>query len=87
MSILKFNYEFHKGTDIDVNCIDLKGCTPLYYACKNSIIEVIEILLFLNADVNIINADKNTALFEACNNNLTSIVSKLIDEGSQRNFQ
>ncbi len=55
----------------DVNIKDVRGNTPLYYACARGHTEVAKILIRIKADVNCRNEGGNTPLHAACKlNNL-----------------
>ena len=46
----------------DVNEKDMHGATPLHYACKESCLEIVDLLLDFHADVNIKSNDGSTAI-------------------------
>ena len=70
----------HKN--IKVNSIDQCGYTPMWYACDESRIEVMKLLLEHGADVNIVHGDIRhcrTILYKAVLNNNIEAVKFLID--------
>lgn len=50
----------------DINIIDKKGNTPLYYAVKNNHIQVVQSLILLGAEINKATSSSETVLHLAC---------------------
>jgi ankyrin repeat protein len=56
-----------------VNLCDTNGFTPLYAACVNGNIDIVNILLKYNSSVNLCNINGYTPLYAACRNGHTSV--------------
>ena len=66
----------------DVNQLDHKGESALFYACVNGNINIIQFLIEQNANINIIDSTGKTALFYAIENNHEKIVELLLKNGA-----
>ena len=66
--------------------ITLRGESPILFACKNSNLDTIKLLLNKGLDINYSNQYQETPLFIACKNNRFDIVDFLLDNGAQESI-
>ena len=66
----------------DVNAVDSKGRTPLYWACYKNNPELVKVLIQAGADVNAVDSYGNTPLYWVCYNNNPDLVKVLIQAGA-----
>jgi hypothetical protein len=73
----------------NINAQDHNGWTPLYYACSEGHIEILDILIDANADLNLIsNTDtKCSPLMIAALNDHAEIVKKLLEKKSDIDYR
>ncbi len=74
--------QFLLNQGADVNCVNLKGITPIYAACTNQHEEVVRLLLDHGSNPNQIAEDGSTLLLKACQNGNQAISRLLLDRGS-----
>ena len=68
---------------IDINAQDSSGFTPLHYACKNGLLEMVEILVKNdNININAIDDTGSTPLYYAVDRQDVAIIRLLIDNGA-----
>jgi len=71
----------------DVNKVDGKGLTPLFYAAKDGNVEMMETLLKYRANINFKDSFGNTPLVWACERGHTDVVEILLEAGSDIDIQ
>ncbi len=71
--------------DAYVNSLDPHGCTPLFYACENGHVDVVQLLLNYGADPHIANPEGVTplAIARLHNNNNHPLIQVLEQAGAQ----
>lgn len=86
----KFNHfeivKFLIENNVDINCMDCDSNTPLYTACKEGNLEIVQLLLpkyhNLNSCLNAKNRFNNTALHLSCESGNIDLVQFLFDNGA-----
>lgn len=68
-----------KHSSLDINTVDSSSMTVLMHACDKGLIDIVEILLDMDADINVQDKDKRTALIYACHNGYASIIQMLLN--------
>ncbi len=71
--------------NIDINCVDDKGCTALIRACGHSRRAVVSFLLQQNADVEMRSHNGSTALSSSIIGNCRRVAGLLLDNGANPN--
>jgi ankyrin len=69
--------------DAKVNAVRSNNSTPLYAACCNGFVEIVELLLKHGADVHVRCSDKTTAFSVACQHGYADIVQLLLEHAKQ----
>jgi ankyrin repeat protein len=67
--------------NVDINCIDAEGLTPLHHACYAGCLDLVEFLLSQGADYDAEDAKGNTPLHVAARLGFTEIIGILRDAG------
>jgi hypothetical protein len=65
----------------DVNAMDYRGCTPLFWGCWDGHLAVFEYLVSVGADAKAVSRDHETMLHAACEGGNPAIVRALLDMG------
>ena len=74
-----------QSSNIDINAMDMKGNTPLHYACMDGNDDVVNLLVSCAADVNASNKDKLSPLHCAARTGKVTICQVLIHEKAEIN--
>ncbi len=73
-----------KGADVN-QANSNNGATPLFMACQNGHVAIVDALLVNGADVNQASHDGTTPLYIACQNGHVAIVDALLVKGADVN--
>ncbi|MBX9786887.1 MAG: ankyrin repeat domain-containing protein [Alphaproteobacteria bacterium] len=82
-TLLKYVYKY----DLNVDCLDANGDTPLHVAIKNSEDETVQYLIEEGADVDCLDANGDTPLHIAIKNSEDKIAQSLIEEGADTSLR
>lgn len=76
-----------KEKDVNIDCRDSRGNSPLIIAARNGHAEVVTLLLKKQANPDARNTQLETALIEVCKANNATIATLLIDAGADASTQ